>query len=123
ARYMAHVPIECGVVVSESSFKWAAIQAKQGAYTFAAADRLMSYAVAHGLAVRGHNLVWQDYNPDWLAATLTSANAERVLTDYITRVAGHFRGRLLHWDVVNEPLKPEDGNRLGLRNGPWLKAL
>ncbi len=120
---MAHVPVECGIVVSEASFKWAAIQPKQGTYTFAAADRLMSYAAAHRLAVRGHNLVWQDYNPDWLAATAHPANAERVLTDYIARVAGHFRGRLVHWDVVNEPLEPEDGNPLGLRDGPWLRAL
>ncbi len=121
--YMAHVPVECGVLVSEAAFKWAAIQDKPGVYTFAAADRLMAYAQRQKLRVRGHNLVWQDYNPDWLVQTLNAANAERLLADYITRVAGHFRGRLIHWDVVNEALAPEQNLPMGLRTGPWLKAL
>ena len=120
---MAHVAAECGVVVSESAFKWAAIQPKPGAYDFAAADRLMTYAQRHQLQVRGHTLVWQDYNPDWLAQALDSAHGERLLTDYVAHVAGHFRGRLLHWDVVNEALRPEDDKPRGLRDGPWYRAL
>lgn len=123
AEYMAHVPVECGVVVSESSFKWAALHPRPDSYDFAAADRLMAYASRHRLAVRGHCLAWQDYNPDWLAQQLTPGNAERILTDYIRQVAGHFRGRLIHWDVVNEAISLTDNNPLGLRDGLWYHAL
>jgi endo-1,4-beta-xylanase len=123
AEYMAHVPVECGVLVGESSFKWAAIRPKPTVFDFSAADRLMAYARHHHLDIRGHTLVWQDYNPAWLAEQLTPANAEQTLTDHIKRVTTHFRGKLIHWDVVNEALWLPDNNPKGLRNGPWYKTL
>ena len=42
---------------------------------------------------------------------------------YIKRVAGHFRGKLVHWDVVNEALWLPDRKPMGLRDGAWLRAV
>jgi endo-1,4-beta-xylanase len=120
---MAHVPLECGMLVSETSFKWAALRPAPGSFTFDAADALLAYAARHGISVRGHNLMWHEANPDWLEKTLTPRNAEKLLTDHVQVVAGHFRRRLVHWDVINEPLKPEDGQAFGLRDTLWLRAL
>jgi endo-1,4-beta-xylanase len=120
---MKHVPVECGMLVSEANFKWAALRPAPDKFNFEAADLLMAYAVRHGMGVRGHNLLWHEANPDWLEKTLTPANGEKLLTEHIRVVAGHFRRKLAHWDVINEPLKPEDGKPFGLRDSLWLRAL
>jgi endo-1,4-beta-xylanase len=123
AAYMAHVPTECGAVVSEAAFKWADIHPTADGFSFDRADKLMAYAKRHALRVRGHALLWHEANPAWLEQTITPANAEALLTRHIATVAGHFSGRLMHWDVANEVVYPEDNGPLGLRNTLWLRAL
>ena len=120
---LAHVVADCGMVVSESSFKWEALQPEAGHFTFDQADALIRFASKNRLRVRGHTLVWHEANPSWLTPVLTPRTAESLLVGYILTVGGHFRGKLAHWDVVNEPLHPEDGEPLGLRTTPWLAAL
>jgi endo-1,4-beta-xylanase len=123
SAYMAHVPRECGVLVGEASFKWADVHPEADSFTFDRPDALMSYARRHGLHVRGHTLLWHEANPEWLEKTLTPANGEALLRAHIAAVVGHFRGHLLHWDVVNEVINPPDGKPLGLRDTLWLRAL
>ncbi len=120
---MARIAADCGVVVGESSFKWEACQPAQGRFDFSRAEALMSYAARNQKRVRGHTLVWHEANPPWLEKALTPGTGEALMTSYIAAVAGHFRTRLAQWDVVNEPLHPEDGKPLGLRDTPWLRAL
>ncbi len=120
---LSHVPIECGIVVGENSFKWAELRPRPDAFAYEQADMLVAYAARNRLLVRGHNLVWSEFNPDWLVKSLTPDNAERLLTTHIRQVAGHFRGRLVHWDVVNEVVQPDHHQTLGLANTLWFKAL
>jgi endo-1,4-beta-xylanase len=84
---------------------------------------LLSYAARHGLRARGHTLVWHEAVPEWLAAALTSQTGEKLLTGHIHEVVGHFRRRLVHWDVVNEVIAPEDQQPRGLRTSLWYRAL
>ena len=121
--YMAQVPVECGMVVSESAFKWAELRPAPDKYNFAHADLVMKYAAIHNLQVRGHCLLWHEYNPPWLEATITPANAEHLLSTHIATVCHRYRHRLTHWDVVNEVLWPQDGQRLGMRNSIWFRML
>ncbi len=123
AAYMARVPVECGMVVAEASFKWEQIRPTPDRFAFEAAEELMAFAASRRLRVRGHTLVWHEAMPDWLPAQLSPATGERILATHVRTVAQHFRQRLAHWDVVNEVVQPEDGNALGLRSTPWLKAL
>ena len=123
SAYMAQVPREAGMLVSETAFKWAALRPRPETFDYAPAEALMSFAAKHKLAVRGHALVWHEANPTWLVDMITPANAEAILSAHIRTVVGHFRNRLVHWDVVNEVLWPQDGNKLGLRNSIWQKAM
>ncbi len=120
---MARITADCGIVVGESSFKWEACQPAEGKFDFSRAEALMSYAARNRKRVRGHTLAWHEANPPWLEKALTPRTGEALLTGYIAAVVGHFHGRVVHWDVVNEPLHPEDGQPLGLRDTPWLRAL
>ena len=123
AGYMSHVPAECGMIVGEATFKWAHLQPEEGKFTFEEADALLDYAARHRLRARGHTLVWHEAMPDWLVKAITPASAEKLLTEHIRTVTQHFRRKLAHWDVVNEVVRPEDSNPLGLRDTPWLRAM
>lgn len=123
AALMAHVAAECGMLGSETAFKWAAIHPAPDRYDFSPADMLLAFASHHTLRARGHALLWHQANPAWLAPALTPATGEALLTTHIRTVTRHFRRRLAHWDVANEVLNPEDGRPDGLRDTLWLRAL
>jgi endo-1,4-beta-xylanase len=38
-------------------------------------------------------------------------------------VVSHFRHRVVHWDVVNEAIQPDDNQPKGLRDTIWYRAL
>ena len=104
----------------ENSMKWPVIHPAPGQYAFGEADEIVSFARAHGMAVRGHNLAWHFQNPFWLEGSIGHGSAaEELLRDHITTVVGHFKGQIRDWDVVNEPLD-ENGE---LRQSPWLLAI
>jgi len=119
----ARVNAECGIVVAEAAFKWADIRPTADDYDFTKADALLGFATRNDLRIRGHTLVWHEGNPDWLPSKLTSGNAEKMLTDYIRTVVGRYKGKLVHWDVVNEVIDPDDKQPLNLRKTLWQQAL
>lgn len=121
--YMNQVVRDCGIVTAENAFKWGPLHPKPDTYTYEAADKLIGFAERHAMMVRGHTLLWNESNPGWLDDTITPGNAEKLLRGHIQNVAGHFRNKLVHWDVVNEVLEPEHGKPLGLRDTLWTKAL
>jgi endo-1,4-beta-xylanase len=90
------------------------------AYRFTDADRVVNGAITAGMKVVGHTLVWHSQTPGWL----TNGNKDTVLNNlekYVTDVAGHFKGRILDWDVVNEAMR--DGLNSSLANGDWRNCL
>jgi endo-1,4-beta-xylanase len=114
---------EARTLVAEYEMKRAALEAQPGQFDFTATDTLINFAKQNGMAFRGHTLVWHKANPPWLESALASpVGKERTLAGYIESVAGHFRGRMHSWDVVNEALAPEDGRSDNLRNSLWLRA-
>jgi endo-1,4-beta-xylanase len=67
---------------------------------------------------RGHTLVWYAANPPWLEAALPRANPrdrEELLGGYIRAAMRRYAGRIGEWDVVNEPVEPNQGRRDGMR--------
>ena len=80
----------------------------------------MDYAAQHQMAVRGHTLVWDRQLPEWLTQSNFSRDEYKaILKDHITTVVGRYAGRILAWDVVNEPL---DGQGQ-IRQNFWLQAI
>ena len=112
---------EAGVLSAEYEMKRAALEPVRGTYDFSGGDGLLAYARRHDMAFRGHALVWHHSNPPWLENALQAPAAEALLTNYIAAVAGHYKGRVHSWDVVNEAIQPSDGRKDGLRDTMWLK--
>jgi endo-1,4-beta-xylanase len=113
---------EAAMLSPEFEMKRNALQPSAGRYDFAAADALAAFARRHALKIRGHALVWYHSNPPWLEDAVLATRKEALITDYIAKVAGRYRGQMHSWDVANEILKPSDGRADGLRNDFWMKA-
>ena len=100
--------------------KWALIQPEQDRYDFKDADRLVDFARAHQMIVRGHTLVWYRQLPDWVTTRAWTRPAlERALHDHIRTVVGRYKGRIAQWDVVNEAIA-DDGT---LRDNVFLRVI
>ena len=119
--FAATLAREAAIIVAEYEMKRSDIETQPGVYDFSNCDALLHYAHANNMVYRAHTLVWHAKNPPWMEDALNQANAEHQLTDYITAVMRHYRGRLHSWDVVNEAIKPEDGRADNMRNTLWLK--
>ena len=124
--YAALVKAQCGLVVPENELKWQALRPGAETFDFARADEIVAWAQAAGLAVRGHNLLWQ--RPQWTPAWLTSYDfgaspareAERLLTTHIRTVTGRYKDTITSWDVVNEAI---DHDTHGLMQTSLSRAL
>lgn len=105
--YAPTLAAEFDSVTHEHVFKWDAIQPSRGVYDFAAADRLVDFAEANGIAVRGHTLLWEqqliDSTPAYVTDVTDPSDLRALVTDHIQTVVGRYRGRVGAWDVVNEP--------------------
>ena len=114
-RYLAVLTAECGALVLENELKWQALRPAPDVFDFAAADTLIAFAEAHGMQIRGHNLLW--HRSKWLPAWVNShdfgpkpaAEAERLLTQHVDRVCTRYGERIRSWDVVNEAIEPSTG--------------
>jgi len=93
-------------VTPENALKMYATQNTRGVWTFDHGDAVVDFAVANGLAIRGHTLVWsQDqFTPSWVKGIDDPDELRAVLVEHIEIVMGRYQGRIRRWDVVNEPL-------------------
>jgi endo-1,4-beta-xylanase len=113
---------ETKVIASEVELKLQTLRPTANTLEFGPADRLFAFAAENALAVRGHTLIWHDALPDWIER-LGHGEAEQLLETHIEAVLERYRGRVLSWDVVNEPIAPWDRLPGNLRGGPFYAAL
>ena len=99
---------ELSSVTPENELKWTVVQPARGQFDFAGADRLVDFASANGIRVKGHTLVWDQAAgngiPPWVADINDPVELDQVLATHINTVMGRYAGRIARWDVVNEPL-------------------
>ena len=103
AAFIAH---QFSVLVAENAMKPASLSRGEGRYDFSDADAIVDFARKQGIPIRGHTLVWHNQAAAWMftenGAEVSRAVLIARLERYIADVVGHFRGRMLSWDVVNE---------------------
>ncbi|PYH44106.1 putative endo-1,4-beta-xylanase [Aspergillus saccharolyticus JOP 1030-1] len=98
-----------GQITPGNSQKWDATEPSQGTFSFTEGDVIADLAEANGQYLRCHTLVWYNQLPSWVTSgTWTNATLIAAMQNHITTVVSHYKGRCLHWDVVNEALN-DDG--------------
>ena len=105
-------------LTAENAMKPEVIQPLRGHYSFEAADRIVNYALANNIKIRGHALVWHNQTVPWI----TEGSREEVrknMRDHIRTVVGRYRDTVYSWDVVNEAVSDQGSYRA---DSPWYKA-
>jgi endo-1,4-beta-xylanase len=116
AAYSETLAREFSMVEPEDAMKWWKVRLSQGTYDFVEGDEIVGFARAHGMKTRGHCLVWDHHNPEWLAqGHFSPAQLSHLLQEHIATVMKHYAGQVFAWDVVNEALD-EHGH---LRDSLW----
>lgn len=96
------------VGVDEYAMKWPHLE-RPG--TRERAMEAIEWMNQHGIAVRGHCLIWPSWRqtPGNLKELQDDPTALRQrIADHITATAGAFRGKVFEWDVINEPYVHND---------------
>jgi endo-1,4-beta-xylanase len=101
--YAATLAREFNMVEPEDALKWEVVHPERESFDFSQADKVVDFAIQHGMKVRGHTLVWHRQNPKWLTeGTYTPGELAEILERHIRTVVGRYRGKIFAWDVVNE---------------------
>lgn len=114
------------VITAENEFKPSSLHSRPDRFNFAPADRIVEFALHHRMKVIGHTLCWHSQSPAWLfrgpdRKPLPRDEALRNLKEHIDAVVGHFRGKVVGWDVVNEAIG--DAKDQYLRDTPARRAI
>ncbi len=121
------------IVVSENEMKFDATEPARNTFNFKNGDKMLAYAAANGMQVRGHALAWHSQVPQWVPDLAAKVEREggsakdtllAVLKNHIENVVGHYKGKVREWDVVNEAIA--DGTPAAWRDGAtsvWYKYI
>jgi endo-1,4-beta-xylanase len=121
ASMVAAYEQECAIVVPANELKWGRLRPSRDRFDFSEGDWLADFAQAQGMQFRGHTLLWDRYNPQWLQLAANTQNAEQLLVEHVKTVVEHYAGRMHSWDVVNEVI--DAGRPNGLKRSLWQDLL
>lgn len=113
-------------ITAENEMKFENLQPEEEKFTFAVADKLVSFAKENQKLVRGHTLVWHNQTPDWIFTNKNGSLADRKtvlerMNSHISTVVKRYKDSIYCWDVVNEVIADEGQNLL--RESKWLEAI
>lgn len=121
APYRELYVTQAKLITTDVALKIGRIAPQPGPKHFETADRLLAFCNQHRIAMRGHCLIWNEWNPAWVK-NMTSGERRAYFDSYIEEVVGRYIGKLQSWDVVNEPFWPGHNAPGGFRVGPWYEA-
>lgn len=107
----------------ENVMKPALIQPEEGRFVWDQADRIVEFAMANGMRVRGHTLCWHNQTGEWMFKDSLGNQAPKELVlsrlkEHITQVVSRYKGKIYAWDVLNEAIDNADPSK-GYRETPW----
>ena len=111
-----------------NDMKWSSVENTKGVYNYTNADNEVGLATCANMRVRGHNLVWANgqQTPAYATGDGTNSSANQALVtaniqEHIQSEVQHFGTKTYAWDVVNEPLDPNQPDCLA--HGPFYQVL
>jgi len=113
-------------ITPENVMKPALIQPQEGKFSWAEADKIVDFAQANGMKVRGHTLCWHNQTGEWMFKDAQGIQASKELVlarlkEHITQVVSRYKGKIYAWDVVNEAIDNLDPANVGYRQTLWYK--
>jgi endo-1,4-beta-xylanase len=109
-RYASALRGEFNALTPENAMKWGPIHPEPARWNFEPADRLVAFAAAHHMKIKGHALIWHEMLPGYVKA-LPPDELRRALHEHIWTLVSRYKGRVHAWDVVNEAIDDSKGLR------------
>jgi endo-1,4-beta-xylanase len=106
-------------VTPQDVLTYPVIEPQRGTYDFSGADKLVHWAAANNIRIRGHSLLAYENYPSWLAGS-TREEALAAAKAHIQTEVGRYKGKVAQWDVVNEALATDGGLR---QDNLWREKL
>lgn len=119
STYITNLKAQFNMVVCENEMKFQPTEGSRGKFSYRGGDGVSDFAKANGMAMRGHTFIWHSQS-GWAANITGKAEILNVMKTHIDSVGGHFKDKILEWDVLNE-ITSDAGN--GLRGTFWQAAL
>jgi len=114
---------EVAALVPENEMKWLHMSSMPFQSDYRVADCLVEFAAAHGLLLRGHNLLWYWSTPKWFRELADRKTARTAMLRRVTDMVTRYHGRIDSWDVVNEPVDGAGDRTDHLRADVFLKQI
>ncbi len=110
---------EFSTITPENNMKWMYIHPTVDSFNFSITDQYVELGRKNNMHVVGHALLWHSQIAEYMNEVKDSATMAAYIDDHIRKIAGHYKGSIDAWDVVNEALN-EDGS---LRESNFLKVM
>lgn len=113
-------------LTAENAMKMGPIHPEENKFNWEPADKIVEFAQANNLKLRGHTLCWHSQAPRWMFVnekgdTVSKEVLLKRLEDHITSVVTRYKGKIYAWDVVNEAVSDKKDEYL--RKSPWLTII
>ncbi len=115
----AFIARQFNMATPENIMKSALIHPRWDTYDFTMGDKLIEFGKKHNIKINGHTLIWHSQLPGFIRGIHSKDSIQTFFTNHIKTVAGHYKGKVYSWDVVNEALN-EDGT---MRKSVFLNYL
>ena len=101
SNFSSILKTDFNMLVCENAMKWDGTESSQGKFTYSGGDAVVKFADSNKMQMRGHTFVWTPQTPSWVQS-LNRQEMLAAMKNHILNVGGHFKGKILEWDVVNE---------------------
>ncbi|KAI3579805.1 tomatinase [Fusarium oxysporum f. sp. albedinis] len=105
AQFRAALSEQFNSLSPENELKWNFFHQSPDHYDWHKLDRLVKFAEANNMAVKGHGLISGCCNPDYVLNITSPAALRAAMTTHFEAVMHRYRGKMDRWDVVSEALK------------------
>jgi len=94
---------EFNIIVAENDMKFENLEPSSNNFNFSTADKIVNLAIANGMKIRGHVLVWHQQS-GWASSVNNPEALSNILSNHIFTVMRLFSNKVQYWDVVNEAI-------------------
>ena len=127
---LANIKANYNVITPENCMKPQPIHPSEDRYNWTTPDALVKWCQDNNIKVWGHTLCWHSQTGRWFFEPgaddqpMTRELAMARLKNHIMTVVGHYKGRVIGWDVVNEAINDGgSGETENLRNSSWNRLI
>jgi endo-1,4-beta-xylanase len=113
-------------LTAENVMKPGPIHPEENRYFWDDADKIVNFAQANGMKVRGHTLCWHSQTGAWMFKDAAGNQVSKEvalarLKDHITQVVSRYKGKVYGWDVLNEAIVDDRDSTKIFRESSWYK--